>query len=331
MHGVQVYPGGVFETEPRLHPLYKDAQSNKLWVDVNLFKKNLADGTTLLTYAQQQLCDEIFFYDWWHIGPCLDPKVVDISQDCLRHMPTTFVSLSPRNVQGISCVHFDYMWNRCKSAFLNKLPGWKQSRPENYNQWPLSDHKRPYALLTLNRNNHALKQLFFNHVQFIPGHHSNYASGLVLPPDEANDRDDYFVSPPARQFLDETYISAQIESRFIGDHVVFSEKTYDFLIQPRMVLNFGPRHFYRTLAQQGWRLYRHIDYDWDDIPDSPTDDIAGYPVGERFDKFVSSLTDLCSDLKLLHEIFLDNQDIIAHNQRMLQEKPFNKLELDKRL
>jgi hypothetical protein len=112
-----------------------------------------------------------------------------------------------------------------------------------------------------------------------------------------------------------------------GDNVIFCEKTYDHLIQGRFVLNFGPRHYYRTLVENGWKLPRGIDLSWDNIEDQNKDDdeLQDEP---RFARYIECLIKLTSDVDTLHDLFITNIDVFEHNQQQLQQRPYDIFDLE---
>ena len=92
-------------------------------------------------------------------------------------------------------------------------------------------------------------------------------------------------------------------------------------------MNFGPRHFYRTLVNDGWKLPVGIDYSWDDIEDR----IVKYhnvPDEPRFRAYIQSLLELSSNMERLHELFVANRDVFAHNHEQLRQKPYDIISLE---
>jgi hypothetical protein len=121
--------------------------------------------------------------------------------------------------------------------------------------------------------------------------------------------------PVAKHYYDNSYVSCQVESQHItGGGIVFSEKTYDHLIQGRLVLNFGPQFYYQTLEQQGWKLWTGIDLSWDLIADDQI----------RWQKYFECLKNLFDfSMSDLHDIFLLNKSSIEHNWQQLYDRPYD--------
>ena len=91
---------------------------------------------------------------------------------------------------------------------------------------------------------------------------------------------------------------------------MFTEKTYDHLIQGRLVLNFGAPGFYQALRADGWAVPDNIDFSWDSESNTEL----------RFQAYLTMLrTVFESDL---HELFVSNKTVIEHNYNMLHTKPY---------
>ena len=92
-------------------------------------------------------------------------------------------------------------------------------------------------------------------------------------------------------------------------------------------MNYGPKNFYCTLVNNGWKLPVGIDYNWDDIEDIDT--IHHTVVNEpRFLTYTKCLLELTSDMERLHDLFMANRDVFAHNQEQLQQKPYDIIRLE---
>ena len=341
MREVALLPGnepGIFGF-PQWLPIVQNQSSSELWIDISEAEhcpyshpethKRINVFECLQWYIQHHSVKHLVFYDTFHADPGLKSWCIQNIQRYQALIPTTYLTICKNPILELEHVlHFDFYWNRTKHAYYDHYPTWKQTAAENYVQWPISVDHRAFPLLTLyGRDNwHAKKQLY-DLVNSIPGYHSNPWSENVLPSNNGETQIEKLVAtPPARRFFDSTYISAQIESMHQGPNVVLSEKTYDHLIQGRIVMNFGPRHYYRTLVDQGWRLPIGIDYSWDDIPDQFEN---GQLIGsQRFDAYIKCLTELSSDLDALHELFIANIDVLEHNHQQLQQRPYDIFNLE---
>jgi hypothetical protein len=232
-----------------------------------------------------------------------------------RIAPVLWVSTHILSVTDIPTQRWDYLWNRCKLAYLENRPTWKQGPfPENYQQYALNWQPRSKRYLQLFNRPTPFRTRLSEMVKKYSGYWSDYHQGIVLPPNQGHDTH-WYSALPRREFLDSTYISCQVESTSeSGYGIAFTEKTYDHLIQGRLTLNFGPAGFYRALRQDGWQLYQGIDISWDQIVNNEL----------RFQAYLGCLETLfkLSDADM-HDLFLLNKDVIIHNYNRLREKPYD--------
>ena len=91
-------------------------------------------------------------------------------------------------------------------------------------------------------------------------------------------------------------------------------------------MNFGPRHFYRTLVNDGWKLPVGVDYTWDEMEE--INDVVDIQIEPRFHTYIQRLIELSSNVEQLHELFIANVDVFAHNQQQLQQKPYDIISLE---
>jgi len=341
MRRVALLPGSddwIFKL-PQWLAIQHDQSSRELWIDIGASEfKPYTHPTTHHTinvfeclhwYIQHHSVHRLVFYDTFHADPGLSRWCINHIKHYQTLLPTTYLTICKRPIPELNHVlHFDFYWNRTKYAYLDKQLSFKQSNVANYNQWPVSLTRRELSLLTLyGRDNWKAKQQLYNIVKSIPGHHSDPWSGDILPSDNNETQIGKLVAtPPARRFFDSTYISAQMESMHLGPNVVFSEKTYDHLIQGRIVMNFGPRYYYSTLVENGWQLPVGIDYSWDELLDNHKSTQLAHT--QRFKAYIKCLTALASDIDTLHDLFVANVDVFAHNQQQLQQRPYDIFDLE---
>lgn len=321
---------------PQWLSIRQDQSSHELWVDYWNYEvypsdspANLYTKQTLEQYIKIHSIQKLVFYDIFHYDLIFDNRRIEIIKYFQKILPTSLVTICKKSIPDLAnVIHFDFYWNRCKQAYLDKKTGWKQLEVQNFNQWPIVLDRRPLALLSLyGRNNQPVKQVLYDSINHVPGHHGGLTQEMVLPCETGEtEQPRLTATPPARKFFDSTYVSAQLESLIKGSNLIFSEKTYDHLIQGRFVLNFGPRHYYRTLVENGWKLPISIDFDWDNIEDqTTTKNLLSEP---RFNKYIECLTKLTADRDMLHELFVANTDVFAHNQQQLQQRPYDIFNLE---
>ena len=338
MREVALLPGSndwIFKL-PHWLPIVQNQSSHELWVDYWQYEvqhdARREDYTikTLKRYIKTHSIQKLVFYDIFHYESIFESQRIELIKYFQKILPTTLVTFRKLPIPEVDhVVHFDFYWNRCKQAYLDKISGWKQLDKENFNQWPIVLDKRPLAVLSLyGANNQHIKRHLYNAINHVPGYHSGLTKETVLPSDSGEKQIRILTAtPPARKFFDDTYVSAQIESMIKGNNVIFCEKTYDHLIQGRFVLNFGPKHYYRTLVKNGWKIPVGIDFSWDTIEDQnkDNDELQGEP---RFVKYIECLTKLTSDVDALHDLFIANVDVFEHNHQQLQQQPYDIFNLE---
>ena len=326
MHEVALLPGSdpfIFEM-PQWLPIVRNQQSSELWV--NFWWTN---PKILKRYLKSYTIKKLVFYDIFHAHPRLDQSCLDLVMHYQKIIPTVLLTACKTPIPGINNVlHFDFYWNRTKGAYLDKRSTWKQQATENYNQWPIELSRRPGAILSLyGTNNWGIKQHLYYQIKHLSGYHSGRDSDTTLPSDtNITNLHKLVATPPARKYFDNTYISTQIESLCKGPAILYSEKTYDHLIQGRFVMNFGPRHFYRTLVNDGWKLPVGVDYTWDEMEE--INDVDDIQIEPRFHAYIQRLLALSSDMERLHELFIANVDVVAHNHAQLRQKPYDIISLE---
>lgn len=297
-----------------------DPYRTRLWIDSNQLHASELD----FSHDCWQNIDQVCFYDFFHAHWRLSTAIVDQIRAVSARWPTTWYTGNCFTVPGIDCMRLDHMWNRCRAAYLDGIGGWKMLPDTGvYRQWPMRVDPRPYRYLSANRLLYPYRGRLVQFLREFPQQHlSSVTQGLVLGNSAVSDSEivQGRLVPPDRHYFDTSYISCQVESQHLSAlrddcaSVYFTEKTYDHLIQGRLVLNFGPPGYYRALEQDGWLLPRHIDLSWD----SETHDET------RFQKYLDCLRQLF-DLPLgrLHDLFLDNLDVLEYNHSRLQSKPYS--------
>jgi hypothetical protein len=280
--------------------------SQELWIDFHVLH------TVNLSHAVFKDVEQVVIYDWFHAPEAVDPGHLQMIEKIASAYPTKWITTNYIFNSPVQTQRFDYLWNRCRSAYLEGKPTWKQSEPANYQQWPLNWQPRSEKYLCMMNRPTTQRQRLLNLVKQYRGFYSDVSQGIVLQPQWGSSLSS---TPPSRSYWDQSYISCQVESMWrTGSAVTFTEKTYDHLIQGRLVLNFGPQGYYQVLAQDGWLCPRGVDLSWDSISNNEL----------RFQQYLQMLQDLLqrSDSDL-HDLFLLNKDVIIHNYHRLREKPYD--------
>jgi len=255
------------------------------------------------------------FYDVFHADPQMNDRWVPFIKQTATKIPVQWITVNKLPIQDVSTIHYDFYWNRCKSIHLY---GPIKFRWKN-NGIPCGHHAlhwevRSHQYLAPVHDCTYLRNQLLTFLKQYSGFYSNSTENKYLETDCLGDTIGLNV-PVAKHYYDNSYVSCQVESQHLtGGGIVISEKTYDHLIQGRLVLNFGPQYFYRTLRQQGWNLWNGIDLSWDSIANDQ----------RRWQKYIECLRSLL-DLGCngLHDIFLANKFNLQHNWQQLYDRPYD--------
>jgi len=284
-----------------------DDTSTELWIDYTI--------DIDLNHPVFNNIKTVVFYDFFQVESGFRiNKIIATIKKVAENFPTQWITANQLEIPGIVTKKFDYPWNRSKAVYADKLLGWKHIHDVTaYAQHPIHFNSRSKKYLSLCRSSYDYRQSLYNFLQQFDGYSSDVYSGKVLGNDLTVDKNiiDGMHVPPNREYFDNSYISCQVESQYAGNQsIVFTEKTYEHLIQGRLVLNFGPVGFYKALADDGWAIPNNIDFSWDTELNNTT----------RFQGYLNTLQTIFeSDL---HELFLSNKTVIEHNYNMLHTKPY---------
>ena len=180
MHEVALLPSSdlnIFKC-PQWLPIVHNQQSSELWV--NFWWPNEKE---LKQYIKSHTVKKLVFYDIFHAHPTPAHDCVSLVEHYQKLIPTVLLTACKTPIPGIKNVlHFDFYWNRAKSAYLDKKILWKQLSSGNYNQWPIELAKRPGAILSLyGKNNWPIKQHLYYQIKHLSGYHSGQHANTSLP------------------------------------------------------------------------------------------------------------------------------------------------------
>jgi hypothetical protein len=231
------------------------------------------------------------------------------------------MTTNAKQIPGITCYRYDYMWNRAKASILDGQPGWKQfSDTRCYSRPPVHYDFRNKKYLSLNRTTNLYRKKLIEFLVSYDGYLSDISSGKIIGNRYTTDLDIHngVTVPPSPEFFNDSYVSCQVESQHLGSNsVIFTEKTYEHLVRGRIVLNFGPRDFYQCLKNDGWKLPQGIDLTWDCEKDDE----------KRFLGYLNCLASIFGKTQNdIHDWFIENQEVIDHNYNMLENKPYDILQ-----
>lgn len=332
---VKLYPGSdatVFDM-PFWCDIYEDPNAEELWIDFHHFWSNsilFFKPHDLSSYIPPKIdkaisrpARNIVFYDWFHGRPDITNEQIEWVQSVARKKPVTWITLNPKPVPGVKTIRFDYYWNRSKRAFLDQLPFHKVNNVKNYVQYPMHTNPRSKKFLTYHSRVEPVREIVRNHlINNYDGFYNDPEKNQWLFPN-VFDTERYCVhsvSPPARLYYDESYVTCLVETQYRGSnsHLV-SEKTYDNLLQGRGVMNFATPGFHHDLQARGWKLPHGIDWSWDLIVNDQ----------QRLDRYLLELDKLFSlSNEHLHQWFISNMECWQNNRRMLYKKPYDIIDLN---
>ena len=198
---IKIFPGSnneILGCSPWVNLVEYDS-ATELWVDISFTVPE-----NLEYYIQNNCIDKVVFYDWFHTKRELDKWVVEFLQwaqvrfDCVLYT----LNVLPLPIE-FKQQRFDYFWNRCKSAYLDKVMRWHQlSNKIDYQQYPIHLSQRSHKFLNLTGRPDPYRQRLYEHLAKYTGYQSNWVNNIFL---ESNSNKEQFRSGavlPAQHFLD---------------------------------------------------------------------------------------------------------------------------------
>jgi hypothetical protein len=307
---------GIFLSRQQLS---YDPNSKEYWIDLTKDHSEALIDSLIDNNAKR-----IVFFDILHADPVLPTEWINTIRKTSEKCPTQWITLNKLKITNLPSVHYDFMWNRCKSIHLDGPWQFKwKNNGISCGHHALQWQPRSYQYLAPVNSSTLIGSPFnridlLNFLKQYSGFYSNKSENKYLETDSPNDNGighQLGNVPVAKHYYDNSYVSCQIESQCLtGGGIVISEKTYDHMIQGRLVLNFGPQNYYQTLQQDGWKLWDGIDLSWDSIANDST----------RWCKYLECLKNLF-DLNMadLHDIFLLNKPNLEHNWQQLYDRPYD--------
>jgi len=315
---IRLHPGSDPNILGNIQPGLNISQcdiSPELWIDINsVFSINF-------DHPIFHGVKKVLFYDFFHAPSRFSQHTIETVYKTSIRYPTVWLTTNAKQIPGIICYRYDYIWNVVKSAVLDSTPGWKQvSDYRSYLRSPIHYTPRIKKYLSLNRSITPYRKKLIEFLGSYDGYLSNVSSGKIISNEYVPDTVviQGTMVPPSQVFFNNSYVSCQVESQHLGiDSVIFTEKTYEHLVRGRIVLNFGPRDFYQCLENDGWKLPQGVDLTWDCEKDDE----------KRFQGYLNCLTLIFEKTQTdIHDWFIGNQETIDHNYNMLENKPYDILQ-----
>jgi hypothetical protein len=129
--------------------------------------------------------------------------------------------------------------------------------------------------------------------------------------------------PPHTEYYKDTFISIYAETIEYGNSFAPTEKTFDPLIKGHFILPFSNCGFITYIKNTyDFQFPNFIDYSYDSIADDNT----------RFYYYSQELERLMNlDISLWREYWINNQDIIKHNQQIFYDRPYHRIDFSQYL
>lgn len=212
--------------------LVPDPASQELWINFwhtyKFYKqyKNHFNKSLHKHISQNPQIKCLVFHDLFHAPIELYSWNFETIIYWQQRLPTVLLSASQFAYPEVATLNFDFYWNRCKGAYLDQTLGFKQYEPvTDYVQWPMQYHRRPRSVLSLYGTNHwELKSRLRSRVVGLSGWHGESPGTGLISQSGQIERIQLAAKLPAQMYLDNTYISCQLESMFRGANVLYSEK-----------------------------------------------------------------------------------------------------------
>jgi len=128
-------------------------------------------------------------------------------------------------------------------------------------------------------------------------------------------------APPHHAYYTDTFVSFYTECVEWGSTVAISEKTFRPLIMGHFILPFScPGIIDRLKRFYGFRFPDFIDYGYDEEANND----------RRFGLYLAEIDRLMS-LQNWHNLWNDNRDIIFHNQKIFESRPYDRVDFTRYL
>lgn len=214
----------------------------------------------------------------------------------------------------------DFVWNRTKAyytgfEFSSRSGPWNYAGPEYY-RIPEQEYSTKNQIFIAPNNTHSGTRNYRTRlVEHLTNQYKNlgFMSPLLSETKEPFNGCGY--QPPYSGYYLESCISIYTETIESGPGTCVTEKTWDPLVKGHFILPFSNPGFIAYLKSQNIRFPEWIDYSYDSIED----DAVRYMVYQaEIDRILSWSIDIWRTR------WIDNFDIIKHNQNLLYTRPYHK-------
>jgi hypothetical protein len=319
--------GNVFDNNDNLikmsfdiigHTFTKSLLSTDLWVRMESIDNFFVNHINTDNFKHTK---KIIVYDW-HDGLPFYPYKLNLLSSLSSQYQIVWLTLNKKQIEidGVKIVPSDYLWNRTKSAYLNKVTGWKHSGvAEDYALIDINfSQKKTKKFISTNRLLRDYRRELITILESEIGYLSKGTLSSMLESNVTGKKEVFkgITLLPHKKYLEDSYFSFQVES-VVEDRrqILYTEKTYDYLIQGMLMFNFGSANFYETLKKENWALFSGIDYSFSNKNGT---DVRFKEYIEQIKKLLSMTLDDC------HDFYNQNKREIMHNRTMLESKDFDR-------
>jgi hypothetical protein len=288
----------------------------------------------------------------FHISEQLNEKTYLRKINELKEItPNVFIVHKNSMIKDVSSlVYYDCMFNMSKLFYteyekIGKIidDGWSEPRwttgtvPENFNL-PDLEQKQPSDKVFINPG--LMYGGFLEpRMRFRRGLNKHLSSNYsdigfisnpnnILLPEPCSEDIKKFVNykstknggiwfPIGNSYYEKTYVSIYVETLTVTAYPTrcITEKTYDPLIKGHFILPFAYAGYIQELKDVGFKFPDFIDYSYDEIKNDE----------QRFVSYLHSVNKVMSLKDKMHDLFLENQDILQHNRNIFFNRPYDTL------
>ena len=263
----------------------------------------------------------VVFYDLVNIGDSEYINFYNVVKD-FDHPKKVWLTVNQSKdiipIENTTIVQWDFMWNRIKSYYTEKIPydlALHHCDRGSYNLFDL-DFTRIRSkkfLSLLGREYGARKNLYEIVKNYEDGYVSNRSRGIFLEGEPVVGA----FSPVPNRFYQDSYFSVYVESNYYQHSLIhLTEKTFEPLIKGHFILPFTNVNCINRLEDMGFQFPSNINY--------------RYTLTWDLDRRVESLTTEFEKLLMidLPDMYYHYRDLLQHNKDCLHEIPYDRRILD---
>jgi hypothetical protein len=213
----------------------------------------------------------------------------------------------------VKIIPWDFMWNRIKAYYLEDITESLHLHHYSKGKYILPEldfeRVRSKKFMSLLGREYGYRTQVYNLVKLFNGYISNRDRNEFLEQEPVVGA----FSPVPNDFYLDSYLSVYVESNCLSpDLIHITEKTFEPLLKGHFILPFSNPGTIHRLTKMGFKFPAFIDYTYDYEPNPVT----------RFEMFRSEFVRLIN--LDLHTLYVDNKNILKHNQECVYSIPYDK-------